>query len=912
MRASAKLRLPHTLALTVFLVSLVVYARTAARFLYWGDSCEFVAVAHTLGIAHPPGYPLYTLLGALVVRLPFGTPFFTMSLISAVFAAAAAAAAALVVWFATAPFDTDGSWLDGRDGRDGSGPRVPGRLVARVGAALLGGFAAAFCPTVWSQATVPEVYSLSLFLLMTAMFLALARLRTATSSAVTDEYETDSGPRSAGVGPPDGSGGDRPVVVLGLVLGLSLAHHLTAVLVLPAVAVLLFAGGRRPSWRALAGGALLAALALTLYAYLPLRYARGPDVVWAPVGSWSGLVRHVTGAQYASRLFSLSLAGTLYKMRALVLGLGGEVPWSVAALAAVGVVALWVRSRAVAVALVTWGALVVAHALAYGISDVAPYYIPAYALLGVLGGVGLFAAVAALPRVRTWFGTAVGAAAVVVALASAFAQIYDNWGERDLSRRDGGRVYVNRMLEGVSAGGLVLTAADNIHFPLLCALHVENRRGDVEVLCIRECASELDSRVEGVNLPGEGELCTAFEKTLNELDLPVRESVPVGNYLPLLVSLNEGGRPIYADPGLARQQFLNTATPSGILTLISAGDSLTAASGRFNTALWPRIVSELGASNDAPTMEVYARTLAEHGMAHLARAELTQAITAMEMAAALAPWVPLCRNNLAIAYHRVGRHEEALQELEAALELDPGLASTRFNLFVLTGAMGDRERARRQLVDAVRLAPGNADYKIRLATLYESVGDFDSAEAMFKSASAVSPDYSRARLAHGDFLSRRKRYSEAVAAYGAAEELEQGRPDALAGLGRCYWALDDRARAVEVMRRLVELQPHNPAAKYELALMFHRSGRSREAVPLLDDVIRLLPGMWQARALKASILGELGRYPEARNLFEEAVELGAGSDAFWDTWSSMERAAGDTARERAVRGRSPSPDGVAE
>jgi tetratricopeptide (TPR) repeat protein len=909
MKATAKLRLPHALAFTVFLVSLVVYVKTAARFMYWGDSCELVAVAHTLGIAHPPGYPLYTLLGALVVRIPLGTPFFMMSLMSAVFGAAAAAAAALVIWFAGAALETNGSWLDRGAAPPGA---VPGRPVARAGAALLGGFAVAFCPTVWSQATVPEVYSLSLFLLMTAMLLAVARLHTRRRSAVTEEREAGCEPETERRGSPGRPRAERPVVVLGLILGLSLAHHLTAVLVVPSVAVLLFAGGRRPQWRALVGGALLGALALTLYAYLPVRYARGPDVVWAPVGSWPQLVRHVTGAQYASRLFSMSPAGTLYKMRALVLGLGGEVPWSIPALAVVGGVALWVRSRVVAVSLFMWGALVVAHALAYGIPDVASYYIPAYAMLGVLGGIGLFAAVAALPRVRAGFAMTVGVAVVLVALGTAFVQVYENWGERDLSGRDGGRVYVNRMLEGVAAGGLVLTVADNIHFPLLYARHVENRRGDMEVLCIRDYASELDSRVKGVSLPGEGELCSAFEKTLDELDRPVRESVPVGNYLPLLVSMNEGTRPIYADPGLARQQFLDRATPSGILTLVSAGDSLVAASGRFNAALWPQLVSELGASDDAPTMEVYARTLAEHGMIHLARSELTDAIGALEMAAALAPWVPLCRNNLAVVYHGVGRYEEALRELEAALELDPGLAATRFNLFVVAGAMGDRERARRQLVDAVRLAPGNADYKIRLAALYESVGDYESAEAMFESASAVSPDYSKARLAHGEFLSRRKRYSEAVAAYGAAEGLEQGTPDALAGLGRCYWALDDRVRAVEVMRRLVELQPHNPAAKYELALMLHRSGRSREAVPLLDDVIRLLPGMWQARALKASILGELGRYLEARNLFEQAAELGARSDAFWETWGSMERAAGDTAREREVRARSSVPAAVAE
>jgi len=84
-------------------------------------------------------------------------------------------------------------------------------------------------------------------------------------------------------------------------------------------------------------------------------------------------------------------------------------------------------------------------------------------------------------------------------------------------------------------------------------------------------------------------------------------------------------------------------------------------------------------------------------------------------------------------------------------------------------------------------------------------------------------------------------------------------------------------------------------------VMLHSSGRGREAVVLLDDVIRILPNMWEARALKAGILGELGRHWEARGLFEEAIELGAGGDVFWSTWISMEASLGKDGIESQVR-----------
>ncbi|MCK5596783.1 MAG: DUF2723 domain-containing protein, partial [Candidatus Eisenbacteria sp.] len=76
-------------AIVAFLVPLVIYICTLARAVTFVDSGELSAVAATLGIAHPPGYPLFTLLGRLLSLIPVGTIPFRVGLVSALSAAGA-------------------------------------------------------------------------------------------------------------------------------------------------------------------------------------------------------------------------------------------------------------------------------------------------------------------------------------------------------------------------------------------------------------------------------------------------------------------------------------------------------------------------------------------------------------------------------------------------------------------------------------------------------------------------------------------------------------------------------------------------------------------------------------------------------------------------------------------------------
>lgn len=271
-------------ALGLSLAALLLYVATLAPSVatVFDDSLEFQVVLPSLGIAHPTGYPLYTLLGWLASRVPVGDLAYRVNLLSAL-----AGAATVGLLFLTAR-------------------RIESsRLAAAVTSVVF-----ALSTTWWSQATIAEVYTLHGLAVALILYLTLS----------------DRGTRT---------------VWLALVFGLALAHHRTTLLLAPGVLVYLLWSDpgvlRRP--RDLAKLALAFLLPLLLYLYLPLRGQTITSLDGAVVNTWEGFWRHVLASDYGAFLSANPLATDrpasyplrllVYQMgpAALVLGLLGWLRW---------------------------------------------------------------------------------------------------------------------------------------------------------------------------------------------------------------------------------------------------------------------------------------------------------------------------------------------------------------------------------------------------------------------------------------------------------------------------------------------------------------------------------------------------------------------------------------------------------
>jgi hypothetical protein len=154
-------RPPYLAALGVFLVVLIAYAWTLAPTVTFWDAGEFIAAAKMLGIPHPPGTPLFVLLGHVFGQLvPIGGFAFRTNLMTAVFSAAAAACLFLVVVQALR------GWP-----RDPAGKTQPDPLFA-VGGATAAAIISAFVFTVWQNSNETEVYMVATFSIAAICWLA--------------------------------------------------------------------------------------------------------------------------------------------------------------------------------------------------------------------------------------------------------------------------------------------------------------------------------------------------------------------------------------------------------------------------------------------------------------------------------------------------------------------------------------------------------------------------------------------------------------------------------------------------------------------------------------------------------------------------------------------------------------------
>ncbi len=404
-------------------VALGLYVGTLAPSVQPADAGEFQLVASVLGIAHPPGYPLYTLLGKAFTLLPLGDAAWRVNL----FAAACAAATLAVVVRAV---------------RQATGSAAAGVLAA---------MALGLAPTFWAQGTLANIRSLTALLAALCMHWLLCYGR---------ERE------------------GRYLLAFAVSFGLAVTHHSSlALLGLPFVAYLLAVDPRLPlqprRWAHAAAGF---ATSLLVLLYLPLRSMMNPAFDTPSVRTWGGFVQHALALGFQGDfLYFLNrpTLGLRFGLLGDILRLEFGLVLGVMALA----LGLWAGRRRWRWGLL-WGGVAVVNAFAaitYRAPQTVEYLLPAYVALALGLGLGLGELLQA--RACWPMPALVGGLVACLALSQGL-QAYPSF--RALHLDSSGREQAVEFLQDAPAGALILS---NWHqaTPLWYLQEVEGLRPDVTV-----------------------------------------------------------------------------------------------------------------------------------------------------------------------------------------------------------------------------------------------------------------------------------------------------------------------------------------------------------------------------------------------------------------------------------------------
>ena len=331
------------ITLLLGLLALLIYWRGLAPSVatIFDDSLEFPLVIHRLGIAHPTGYPLYTLLGKLLSLFNPRQVAYQTNLMSAL-----CGALAVGILYQTG--------LALRQAIHPQPPATPGQHAGAALGALLFGLG----PVFYSQATIAEVYTLN------ALFVALLLWLT-----LRQQWG-----------------------LLALCLGLSLTHHVTILLLWPAI---FFFAWRQASLRQVLATpgellrlALIFAAPLLLYLYLPLRGHIGSlDGTYQP--TWLGFWTHISGGGYSTFLLDNPFnetRDTAFYTRLLQTELG-----SVGLILALLGLLILIRHRQGGLLILTGlaGLTYLSFNTFYAVSDIAVFFIPVFLILALWAGLTL-------------------------------------------------------------------------------------------------------------------------------------------------------------------------------------------------------------------------------------------------------------------------------------------------------------------------------------------------------------------------------------------------------------------------------------------------------------------------------------------------------------------------------------------
>lgn len=402
-----------------FLIPLVAYIVTLAPTVSFIDSGELAAVSIKLGVAHPTGYPLFTILGNLFSHVPIGEPIYRLNLMCAVLSAATVFLFFNLLLFLMRDFSLpEGNTTPQKQtkikSKSTSKVQSPAKskrvklddlslyLICLSTSLLL-----AFSLTFWQTATSIEVYSLHTLFLVSVIFLFLKACNSLNEKADTFWQQ------------------EKFWLGFAFVLGLSFTNHLSTMFLGIGTLYLYFSvnGFNGNAFKRIGYMVVPFILGLSVYAYLLIR-ADNPVLAWGNTHNLENLFNHVRGKQFSVWMFSsFDNAGKQFSHFLEILPI--EFFAVSLIIAAVGLIAIYNWNKKLFIYTGLLFGFTVLYAINYDIYDINSYFLLAFVVLAMWIAFGFYYIIVKLKQNPVQY-----AAATLILVVVTF---YLNFSEADQS-----------------------------------------------------------------------------------------------------------------------------------------------------------------------------------------------------------------------------------------------------------------------------------------------------------------------------------------------------------------------------------------------------------------------------------------------------------------------------------------------
>ncbi len=225
----------------VFAIATIVYFLTLEPTASWWDCGEYIATAYKLQVGHPPGAPLFQLVGRFFSLFAFGDTSKVALMINAMSALSSSFTVLFLFWSIT--------MLTEKLVKN-NGEITTAKQWAILGSGLVGALAFTFSDSFWFSAVEGEVYAMS------SLFTAIVFWAILRWERVADKRH-----------------GFRWLLLIAYLIGLSIGVHLLNLLAIPAIAFVYYYKKYKTSWKGIIATFLISIVILSVIMYFIIPYA---------------------------------------------------------------------------------------------------------------------------------------------------------------------------------------------------------------------------------------------------------------------------------------------------------------------------------------------------------------------------------------------------------------------------------------------------------------------------------------------------------------------------------------------------------------------------------------------------------------------------------------------------------------